>query len=91
VSLPAPTKSVLRYARRVLVGLDQFGNCLTGGAPGETISYRAAKLQAKNVIIGCVLCRFLDSFQKDHCAITLAADDKARTLGIAAASTTPKA
>jgi hypothetical protein len=79
--LPAPLKSLLRYARRVLVALDQFGNALSGGEPDETISYRAARLRAKGVLYGCVMCRFLDWFQRDHCALTLAHHDTRRTLG----------
>ena len=76
MSLPAPAKATLRYVRRVLVGLDQFVNTLAGGEPSETISYRAAKDRAAGWRVACLLCRFLDLFQRDHCAITLANHDK---------------
>lgn len=72
---------VMRYTRRVLVAVDQLGNTLMGGEPDETISYRAAKLRLKGVVYGWVMCRFLDLFQKGHCDITLANNDKQRIPG----------
>jgi hypothetical protein len=81
MSLPLPAKIVLRDARWLLVRLDMCANFATGGQSGETISYRVAIAQRKGTRFGCAFCRFLDLFQKDHCAITLAADDKQRTVG----------
>ena len=78
--LPAPVRSYLRYQRRVLVGLDQFINALAGGDPAETMSYRAAVDRAAGSRFACVFCRFLDLFQRDHCGITLAADDRERLI-----------
>lgn len=65
--LPGPVKAALRYVRRVLKSLDQFANVLLGGDVGETISQRAARLRDKGVVIGCVLCRLLDLFDRNHC------------------------
>lgn len=53
------------------VGLDEFGNAVTGGDPGETISSRAAKARNNGRAWGCVLCKFLNVFQKDHCTEAL--------------------
>lgn len=65
--LVAPLKATFRYARRVLVAVDQLGNALTGGEPDETISYRAAVARAAGSVPACWLCQFLDLFQADHC------------------------
>lgn len=35
--------SFKHYAKNILIGLDQFGNTLTGGDPDETISSRLGK------------------------------------------------
>ncbi len=35
----------MSYIMRVLLGLDQFGNTIIGGAPDETISARAGRLR----------------------------------------------
>lgn len=67
MALPEPAKSALRYTRRVLKASDQLANVLTGGEVGETITFRMARLRDKGVFIGCVMCRFLDIFEKDHC------------------------
>lgn len=44
---PRPDSLMKRYLFNVLIGLDQFGNTLTGGDPDETISSRCAKNQDK--------------------------------------------
>lgn len=35
----------MKYITKVLLGLDQFGNTLLGGAPDETISARSGRLK----------------------------------------------
>jgi len=35
----------MRYIKKVLLGLDQFGNTIIGGSPDETISARAGRLR----------------------------------------------
>lgn len=67
--LPEPAKAILRYVRRLLKGTDIYLNVLTGGDLHETISARSARLRDKGVWIGCILCRFLDLFEQDHCDI----------------------
>jgi hypothetical protein len=58
---------IKRFALNLLVWLDEGGNTLLMGDPGETISSRSAKAQAAGRRWGCVMCRFLGWFQKDHC------------------------
>ena len=43
-------------------------NALTGGTREETLSRRAGERAASGVVWGCVLCRALDFFDRDHCA-----------------------
>lgn len=38
-----PLKPLGRYVKRVLLGVDQFGNTVLGGAPDETISARTGR------------------------------------------------
>lgn len=52
---------------RVFISIDEFANVLIGGPVGETISTRAYKAMIAGETWGCVLCRILDVFQKDHC------------------------
>ena len=54
-------------AWNALVGMDQALNALTGGSEDQTVSGRAYDAQGKGKAWGCVLCRLLDLFDKDHC------------------------
>ncbi|WP_439684874.1 hypothetical protein MNJPNG_05030 [Cupriavidus oxalaticus] len=56
-----------RYLWNILISLDQLGNALMAGDPDETISSRAGKAMQNGKAWGCVLCRFLNWFEKDHC------------------------
>lgn len=58
---------IKRFLINLLLLLDETGNVLTGGSPNETISERAAKARNAGRTWGCVLCRFLNVFQKGHC------------------------
>lgn len=69
-----------QYLWNFLILLDEFGNTLTGGDPGETISSRAGKAMKAGKRWGCVLCRFLDLFQKDHCQLSVDKSDGARAV-----------
>lgn len=62
--VPRPTKG---YGFNLAVAFDEFGNALTGGDPGETISSRSAKARNEGRAWGCVMCKFLNIFQTDHC------------------------
>lgn len=62
------------YWLNLLVALDELGNALTGGDPGETISSRAAKARNEGREWGCLLCRLLDWIQNDHCKDALNPD-----------------
>ena len=66
-----------RYILNVLIALDQFGNALAAGDPDETISSRAGKAQRAGRRWGCVLCKCLDWFERDHCAKSIEADEGA--------------
>lgn len=66
-----------RYAMNWLRWLDAGLNVLTGGDANEMLSSRAGKAQLKGKRWACVLCRFLDLFQKDHCKLSINTDDGA--------------
>ena len=52
----------------LIVSKDEAFNTISGGNGNETISRRAARARARGEKWGCVLCRFLDRIDKDHCA-----------------------
>lgn len=64
-----------RYFWNVLISLDQLGNALAAGSPDETISSRAGKAMRDGKRWGCVLCKFLNWFEKDHCAKSIELDE----------------
>ena len=57
----------MSYGKRLVVMIDQSFNTIFGGSEDETISSRAYKASLKGRHWGCVLCRFLDWLDKDHC------------------------
>lgn len=69
-----------QYLLNFAILLDELGNTLTGGDPGETISSRAGKAMQEGNRFACVLCRFLDLFQKDHCLKSINPDDGSRAV-----------
>lgn len=60
---------------RILVAFDQLVNAVLNGYPDETISSRAAKAARRGSKWGCILCKFLDWFDKDHCEKTIELDE----------------
>jgi hypothetical protein len=52
---------------RIAIGFDQLANVALNGSEDETISSRAYRAMTEKQMWGCVLCRFLDHFEKDHC------------------------
>jgi hypothetical protein len=56
-----------RWALNVLLAFDQWGNAITGGAPDETISSRAGRLEKKGWRWAKVLCWGLNLIDADHC------------------------
>lgn len=56
-----------RYALRILIAVDQLANTLLGGDPDETISDSLYRHKTEGAPFACVLCRFLDTFERDHC------------------------
>ena len=69
-----------QYLLNFLILLDEFGNTVTGGDPGETISSRAGKAMQEGKTWGCVLCRFLNLFQKNHCLKSINPADGSRAV-----------
>lgn len=49
------------------MGYDRFANAAYNGDPKETISSRAGRGEEAGSRGWCILCRFLDLFEKDHC------------------------
>lgn len=75
---PRPTES---YGINIAIALDEFGNALTGGDPGETISSRAAKARNEKRAWGCVLCKVLAWVTAtDHCTLSLEANEGAKAV-----------
>ena len=64
------------YVINVLVGIDQLANAILGGDPMETISFRAALAREDGAQWGCVMCKFLNLFQRDHCDRTVFSTDQ---------------
>lgn len=64
-----------RRVFRILVAIDQLVNAILNGYPDETISSRAAKAARKGKAWGCVLCKFLDLFDRDHCERVIELDE----------------
>jgi hypothetical protein len=62
------------YVQRILTGVDDLGNVLSGGNLDETISARVGRLAAQ----GNELARFirfgLDLIQRNHCELAEAGD-----------------
>lgn len=54
-------------AWRLAKAFDRVANAATGGQDTETISSRAHRAVTEKRRWGCILCRFLDHFEKDHC------------------------
>lgn len=56
-----------RYIWNILLTIDQGINTILGGDPDETISSRAAKRRKEGARWACILCKFLNIFDKNHC------------------------
>lgn len=67
-----------RYVMNWVRWLDEGLNVATGGDADEMVSSRAGKEMLKGKRWACVLCRFLDLFDKDHCLKAVNPDDGAR-------------
>lgn len=82
--VPRPTES---YGLNVAISLDEFGNAISGGDPGETISSRAAKARNAGRAWGCVLCKFLGwaatlvaGKPTNHCTLSLEANEGSKAV-----------
>jgi hypothetical protein len=65
-----------RYLYSVACAMSVLINALTGGQAPETFSYRSAKARRAGKRWGCLLCRLLDTIDRDHCARTIHAWEK---------------
>lgn len=54
-------------AWHLAIAYDQLANASFGGDPDETISSRAGKAARRGRRWGCLLCRVLDVFDREHC------------------------
>lgn len=68
---------IILYLANIFKALDRLLNAVTFGSGDETLSSRLGKKQAKGSHFACVFCRFLDIFQRDHCARSINNDDGA--------------
>lgn len=66
--------TVGRYLLNWALWLSEGLNVLTGGAPHETLSERSGKAMLDGKRWPCVLCRFLDIFERDHCVKSIYRD-----------------
>lgn len=73
-------KLIQRYLLNFAIWLDEGGNTLTGGDPGETISSRSAKARNEGRWWGCVMCKLLNLFQRGHCDKALEPDEGQRAV-----------
>ena len=60
---------------RLAVSFDQLANTAFGGDEDETISSRAGKARLKGRRWGCMLCKWLDWFDPDHCENNIELDE----------------
>ena len=63
------------YLRRVLIGIDQLVNAITGGDPDETISSRMGKGISSNCLFCKWACWILDLIDRDHCHKSIEPDE----------------
>ena len=56
-----------KYIFNILIALDRLLNAICGGKPDETVTLRLGKDRDRGCVTSCVLCKFLDIFEKDHC------------------------
>jgi hypothetical protein len=64
-----------RYAFNWLMLSDRALNVAFGGSSDETMSSRAGKGMKEGKAWACVLCKFLNLFQTDHCLKSIDTDD----------------
>lgn len=63
-----------KYLFNVLIGLDQFCNCILGGHPGETISARTGRAAAEGKLWGKILAAVLNRIEPNHVTLAEAHD-----------------
>jgi hypothetical protein len=54
-------------ALTIALAFDRLGNSAANGLDTETFSSRADKARENGRWWGCILCKFLDSIDADHC------------------------
>lgn len=64
-----------QWLRNTLIAFDQWvGSLFPRSLPGQTISARAGTARDNGHLWGCVLCRFLDWLDPNHCTNAIAHD-----------------
>lgn len=77
------------YLYRVIKGLDEFGNVLTGGNLGQSLSSRIGLDAAKGDPGAILLAHALNLFEADHCVKAEAADEAQAELVVEAEQASP--
>jgi len=67
---------VKKYLINVLLGLDYFASCLTGGKPGKTLSGRAGSAYTQGKLRGKIFAPVIDLImrKKGHCVNAIHGD-----------------
>lgn len=73
----APLLALIRYvwsiwmnpekATAIAIGLDRVSNAALNGVVTETISSRADRARQEGKRWGCILCKWLDALDPNHC------------------------
>ncbi|NYS10348.1 hypothetical protein PBR31_00039 [Xanthomonas phage PBR31] len=66
---------IKQYFINIASAIDRLINAARGGSGDETLSSAAGKSMVKGRRWACILCRFLDLFQRDHCLQSINPDD----------------
>lgn len=66
-----------RYFWNILIGIDQFVNCIFAGYPDETLSSRMGKRVRDNKAkkLEIFLCKMLGKIEYDHCNESIEEDE----------------
>lgn len=77
------------YLYRVVKGLDEFGNVITGGNLGQSLSSRIGLDAAKGDHGAIALAEFLNCFEANHCVLAERADEAQAQLVVDAEQASP--
>ena len=58
---------MVSYFYTIAISFNYFVNAVFGGNMNETISVRSGKARLKGKSWGCILCKLMDFFHREHC------------------------